>query len=293
MRVTDNHRYQSASRAMARSAERLQKLTDEATTGVRVGKPSDDPTAYAAMVRKDAEIAKLEARQTMLARAEGDISLSESTLASASDIVIRARELATQMADGTYSASDRAVAAAEVTQLREQLIGLANTQGARGHLFAGTAVDAAPFTPAGAFVGNDDTMGVAVADGVNLAANASGAKAFTAAGGRDVFADLASLQNALATNNVAGVQSSLGDLDAGLKQIVGVRAGTGATLERMRSASSTMDGALIAVRSARATDVESDALTVLQALSQAQSSYEQSIAVARKLLDIAGSAQRF
>jgi len=293
MRVTDNMRYASSVASMQRSASRLQELSEMASSGRRISKPSDDPVAYASVVAKDGQLAKLGARKTSVERAQGDLTLSESVLASAGDIMSRVRELTVQMADGSYSASERALAAEEVSDLREHLIGLANTKGVRGYLFAGTATQTVPFDVNGNFLANDFTMDVEIADGITVAANTSGASAFTALnGGRDIFQDLADLETALSTNNVAMVQSSIDAVTQGHEQIIQVRAQTGPIVERLHSAASVVDTIHSSLLSARATEADANTTEVFSAFAQAQASYEQSVAVARHVLEMASAVQR-
>ena len=57
---------------------------------------------------------------------------------------------------------------------------MANTRsgGDGSYLFGGTKTTTAPFDATGAFQGNDETIPVAIGQGVQIAGNASGAKAF-------------------------------------------------------------------------------------------------------------------
>src|SRR5207247_1446830 len=92
-----------------------------------------------------------------------------------------------------------------------------------------------PFTAAGVFQGNDDQRTVEIANGVSVASNTSGARAFTAAGGTDVFQVLAFLKNELAGNDPADVATTVKSLDDIHGQIVAARADTGLLLSRLDS----------------------------------------------------------
>src|SRR5262249_21020079 len=155
-----------------------------------VSAPSDDPAAYASITQRSAQMSVLQARSTAASRAAGDLDLAESTLDAASNIIVQVRQIAVEEANGTQDVTARANAAAQVTSLRQQLVALANTQGANGYLFGGTRTNAPPFDANGNFSGNGGLTHLEIADGVLAVSNASGANAFTAAGGRDVFGDL-------------------------------------------------------------------------------------------------------
>lgn len=292
MRVTDAMRYAAATAQSARAAENLLKTTRQASTGMRVERPSDDPFAWATSVAKSGQMEAMAARRDAAARARGDLDLAESTLASAADIVARAKELSVQMANGDLGPAERALGAKEVTQLRQALVGIANTRGARGYLFGGSATAAPPFSTAGAFVGNDDVTPLEIAEGVTIAANPSGARAFTAAGGRDIFQDLSDLEQALTNNSVPGVQALLDPLDQDLAQMTTARGEAGLSSQRFSSAADVTTAAIDALRKIRADAVEADPTEAFSRLVEAKSAYERSLEVTKQILALS-SVPRF
>ena len=290
MRVTDSMRWADALRESQSQSSRVMTLSNQASSGLKVQAPSDDPVAYAAIASRDAQIAKLDARSTAATRAAGDLDLAEGALSSAADILSSAQQAALGAANGAMDASARADAARQVSALRDQLVALANTKGGTGYLFGGTATSAPPFDPSGKFSGNDSENTVAIADGVQVASNASGAKAFTAAGGRDVFADLQTLVTALDSNDVTGIQSSLDALKASGAQIVAARVDVGTSAERLHSASDVINTSLVAIKAVRGADSDANVTQTLSDLTAAQTAYQRSIAVTRQILSLTSSS---
>lgn len=284
MRITDGMRQTSTRAAQSAASERLHQATRQAVTGKRVEAPADDPASFARITRTGGNLARWEGRAQSLSQAEGDAQIGEAALASASDVMVRLREISVQMADGTASAADRALAAKEVTALRQQLVDIGNTRGSTGYLFGGTRTDAPPFDNAGVFAGNDIAISVETSDGVSVRKNASGATAFTAAGGRDILADAAALSTALATDNVAGIQSSIDAMGEGHKQLVRARGETGLQLDRMKIAQEVAAGATLALSAAQAKDAEVDLTEAFSGLSDAQQAYERAIEISRRTL---------
>lgn len=286
MRITDNMAMSAVLQGNARSTQRLSKAAREASTGERVGAPSDDPVAWTAAHGHDARIARMETRAQTTSRAAGDLELAESTLASVGDMIQQARELALTTANGAVDAQTRSNVAAQVSQIRDAVLGQMNTRGASGYLFGGTRTDRAPFDAAGTFSGNDTPVSVEVADGVTARANASGARAFTTAGtgGRDILADLQSLATALTSNNLPAIRTSLDALDAGRRQVTDASVETGLASERLRSVAEVTDNALIRTRDARAREVEVDLPSALTELTIARGAYERGVSVTRELL---------
>ena len=194
--------------------------------------------------------------------------------------------IAVQASNDPLTAAQRAALGLQVSGLRDQIIGLANSRGASGFLFGGTRTDIEPFDPLGAFLGNDVPTNIEISDGVTARSNASGARAFTAAGGRDIFTDLQTLSTALAANNMPAIRTAVGDIAAGHLQLVNGRVETGLRGEQIRSAAEVTGNALLATRIARGNETGADLPSAISALSNARASYERSIAVTREILQV-------
>jgi flagellar hook-associated protein 3 FlgL len=291
MRVTDSMRYSSATLSESRASQQLFQQTQVASSGVRVNAPSDDPAAYATIAGIDSRVSVLSARSSAATLAANDLSLADQALSSASDLLIRAQSIATEASNGTWSATDRATAATEVSQIRTQMIALANTRGTSGYIFGGTATGKPPIDATGSFVGNDTATHVEIADGVLATTNASGAKAFTAAGGQDVLATLQSLSDGLAANDLAAIQGSLDPLIAAHQQVTAARVDAGVSSDRLTSAASVATAAVSTLRQTRSSEANADPAQTYTSLTAAQTAYEQAIAVTRQILSLS-SLQR-
>lgn len=284
MRVTDSMRNASMLDAQTSATSRLYKATQVASSGTKVSAPSDDPGAFARIAKHDAALATLSARKSAVDRAQSDATMAESALASASDIMARVREIAVQMADGSMNAAERLSAANEVTQLRQSLVGIANTQGSSGYLFGGSATATPPFSASGVFSGNDTALQVEIADGMKVRANPSGAQAFTSAGGRDVIADLDALATALTTNDITGIQAGIDTAEAGRDQITKARAASGVLMDRLDTTVNAVTSAAAVVQQMRAADSDADAAEAYSAFQLASQAYERSLDISRKLI---------
>jgi flagellar hook-associated protein 3 FlgL len=284
MRVPDKIRALDLDLAQARAAARVDAAARRAATGLRVETPSDDPLAFGGAVATSARIVATSARLEAIQRVSDDAGLAEGALASASDLLVRAREIAIAMSNGTLDAAARATAAKEVQSLRDGVIAAANTRGSLGYLFGGTKTAAPPFTTAGAFVGDDGALKVEVAEATEIVANTSGAKAFTALGGTDVFAVLANLATALSANDIPNVRAAIDAVDAAHRQVVGARVDSGLTLERLRSAATITRTAVDRLKVARADFVEADALESFGELQRTREAFEVSLTVTKQIL---------
>ncbi|HYP99668.1 MAG TPA: flagellar hook-associated protein FlgL [Polyangiaceae bacterium] len=291
MRVTEQMRYDSVANNLSQLSSRQAKAAQEAQTGVRVNLPSDDPIAAAQLARLSASQSQVAARRSTISSVRGDAELAESSLQQASDLMASAKELAMQGGNGSLGATERATLAQQVKDIRDQLIGIANTKGSSGYLFAGSATETQPFSTSGAFNGNDDAHLVDIGNSTPSAVNASGAKAFTSAGGRDVFGDLDALYNALSTNDSAAIATSLDGLDRSRSQITTAQTTIGITLNKL-DASDSVQSAIDLQNSKSMSDIgAADPAKAYSALVQLNNALQQSVSVGKSILDLAAFKQ--
>jgi flagellar hook-associated protein 3 FlgL len=286
MRVTDAMRINTALLAEGAAGQRMTQLSQQASSGLRVSAPSDDPAAFASITERSAQMGVIQARSSAASRASGDLNLAESTLDAASNILVQIRQIAVQQSNGTQDAASRANASAQVASLRQQLLALANTQGANGYLFGGTKTSTQPFDSNGVFSGNGNLTHVEIADGVLAVSNASGANAFTSAGGQDVFADVQNLVTALSNNDQSGVQASMTSLDASRAQVDSARIDAGLSAQRLTAAGTVMSSALTQLQVAQSSEQDADAPTTLSNLQATQTAFEESLQVNKQILSV-------
>ncbi|HYQ45051.1 MAG TPA: flagellar hook-associated protein FlgL [Polyangiaceae bacterium] len=291
MRVTEQMRYDGVAQNLAQLSSRQAKAAQEAQTGVRVNLPSDDPIAAAQLARLAASQSQVAARRSTINSVRGDAELAESSLQQASDLMATAKELAMQGGNGSLGASERATLALQVKDIRDQLVGIANTRGTSGYLFAGSATETKPFSASGAFNGNDDAHIVDIGNSTPSAVNASGAKAFTSAGGRDVFGDLDALYNALNSNDTTAIGVSIDGLDRSRSQITNAQAAVGLTINKL-DASDSVQSAVDLQNSKSISDLGSvDPAKAYSTLVQLNNALQQSVTVGKSILDLAAFKQ--
>ncbi len=138
---------------------------EQLTSGKRVARGSDDPTAAARAERAMASQARSEASQRALDASRHAMTATEGALADAGELMQQAREALVAAGNGTYSDAERAGVAAELKGIRQQLLSVANRgDGEGGFLFAGQGVILPPFvdgTGGVSFRGTAGTMQVA------------------------------------------------------------------------------------------------------------------------------------
>jgi flagellar hook-associated protein 3 FlgL len=251
MRVTDQMLFEMSSRYGGQARARVERATAQAASGMRVVHPGDDPAAAGLLVDSRVAQARLDAIATAAGRASDELTAADGALGSVNNALVRARELAMQLANPTYDASQRTQAAGEVDQLLQQVVAQMNADVGGRYVFGGNRDGSAPFDAAGAYLGDAGVRQVEIAPGVLSAASVRADVALKGVDpvtgtvtGTDVPATLQALAAALRANDVTGVRSSLGALDQGLSQLGAARAAVG-------DAQNAMDTAVTASRAAR------------------------------------------
>lgn len=127
----------------------LQGSQERLTSGKRVARASDDPTAAARAERALAQQARTEANQRGLEASRNAMAQAESALADAGNLMQRVRELTVQAGNASYADPQRRSLAQEIRGLRDQLLQVANrSDGAGAYLFGGQGAAAPPFLDA-------------------------------------------------------------------------------------------------------------------------------------------------
>jgi flagellar hook-associated protein 3 FlgL len=289
MRIADTTRFRNIQDQVTRAQSAHAEAARQASTGMRVGAPSDDPVAAAQALRVGHTMARTSTFRSTIGSLRGDVELAESTLAGADEIMQRLHDIALGAGSGTLDTAEQAVLATEVAALKDQLVAFANQKGSMGYLFGGTKTDAAPFSPLGAFNGDDLDRTAEVGHGVVMTVSSSGAKAFTVAGGRDIFADIDDLYDAISTGDKAAVLTSVNQMDAGGRQIFAARADAGIKLARLDTADATHEQANVTLATQRHGLIEAEPAQAYSHLAQMQQQLEAAVGVSRSLLDTLAS----
>ena len=115
------------------------RLGNEMTTGNRVNAPSDDAAYAPTIMNSRYSLEQVKQYRTNLESAQTWIKASENSMDSMVSRLTRARELAEQFATGTYSKDEYSAAAAEIKNIINDLILLANYQSNGSYIFGGTS----------------------------------------------------------------------------------------------------------------------------------------------------------
>lgn len=146
MRVTTANAYETAVDNLQRRQQDLQLAQQKLTSGKRVERASDDPTAAARAERALAGSARASADQRGVEASRTAMQQVEGALGEAAEAMQQIRELLVAAGNGSYSDAERANLAGRIRGLRNQLLAVANRgDGSGGHLFGAQGSAKPPF----------------------------------------------------------------------------------------------------------------------------------------------------
>ncbi len=148
-RLSTANTYDSTVGQLIRRQNELGEAQQQLTSGKRVNKPSDDPTAAGRAERALASVSRVDASQRAVEASKALMSQSESALGDAGELLQQAREALVAAGSGSFGDAERKIQADHLRGLRQQLLAVANrSDGAQGYLFAGQGSSQPPFIDA-------------------------------------------------------------------------------------------------------------------------------------------------
>ncbi|MDI9221650.1 flagellar hook-associated protein FlgL [Pantoea sp. EA-12] len=182
MRLSTNMIFDQQVRGITGSQASWLKVGEQLSSGLRVNNPSDDPIAAASSVILAQSQAKSSQYATARTFANQSLSLEENTLQGVTSAIQSAQTTIVNASTGTLSDDDRASLATQLQGLRDQLLGLANSQDASGrYIFAGYKTESAPFSDTGTgvtYVGSDDAISQKISDSRTMTVGNTGDSVF-------------------------------------------------------------------------------------------------------------------
>ncbi|HEY1134517.1 MAG TPA: hypothetical protein VGE77_08055 [Nocardioides sp.] len=249
-RVTQGMLSQRAVGGLQTNLARLAEIQEKLSTGRSINRASDSPTDSTAAMRLTSAVGDAKQHSRNAADALGWLGITDTALQSVSAQLRRASDLAIQGGNaGALSADSREAIAVELEQIRDGLIGVANTQYLDRPVFGGITAGSAAYDASGAFVGEAGAVNRTVGAGAQVRVDVLGPEVFGPAGDT-VFDRLTALAGALRSGDTAGVRTGMDEVKASLGRVTGALAEVGTRTNRVESAQRRADDAVITLGSA-------------------------------------------
>ncbi len=289
MRVSTQNSFERGLSTLQRRQAEMAELQEQMTSGKRVTKASDDPTAAARAERALATKTRTEADQRALDASRNVTLQAESALGDANELLQQVREQVLAAGNASYTDQERRGLAQVIRGLRDQMLSVANRgDGAGGYLFGGQGSTAVPFVdaPGGvAFRGDGGTL--RTANDQPLPLSVDGGRAWLQAPDPDTGADTLSafdLLDRIATELETGgrsndeitetVRQGVRRLDAVMNHLGAVRSGLGESLNRADAVEVRLSQQALMASADRSAAEDLDMVQAVSDFQQQQTGYD-------------------
>ncbi len=242
MRITNNMLINNMLSNLNTNLDRMNKYQTQLATGKKISLPSDDPIIASRALKLRTDVAEIQQYQRNVDDATSWMEITETTLGQMGDVMHRVRELSVEGANGSNTPEDLEKIKQEVEQLKIQMVHLANTTYAGRYIFSGFKTDKALMDDNGTFlidIANSEQINYEIGIGDDIHINVTGSDLFH--NGTDAVAgDTSSLLEtfdamitALDAGDNEAVGNMLGQIDDDINNILRVRSGVGARMNRL------------------------------------------------------------
>ena len=238
MRISTSYQYESSSAAIQQAKQTEVTLQQELSTGKRINQPSDDPYGLYQSLTLTSLKNTLSQYNSNLTYAKQFLDESSNALTGVNNMTGQAYQLAVQAANSTTSQDARQGMVNQVTQMQQQLVSLANSQGANGeYIFAGQKTQAAPFSVVSnalTYSGDTNNVNVEVGPGQTMAVNTQAGTTFT-----NLYNQLESFKNDLSSGNVSALSNvDIANLQASQTAVLQAQGAIGGNLQQVATLTS-------------------------------------------------------
>jgi flagellar hook-associated protein 3 FlgL len=275
---------------------RQTQLQNEASSGLSMTSPEDNPTAMNQVLNLQTEDSANTQYQSNISDVQATADTSSDALNQLQSIIEKAQEIATN-ANGVTSSSQLATLASQVSGLITEALGVANTTDSQGnYIFAGTNGGSPAFTATTdadgnvtgvTYNGTTDVSQTEIGAGLTVSGTAPGENN-TGSGpagvfsdsrtGANIFSDLISLQQNLASGNSTAVATTnTPALNKDEANVVSQISANGVVQSTLQSTSTNETDESQTMESQMSGDTSADLAKTLTLLSQTQAAYQASL----------------
>lgn len=211
MKTTLASTYRSLNSEMNRLTNTLADLRNQAATGKKLLRPSDDPAAIRPVLSARSDIRATDRFISSLSTAGDRLSNQDAYLDQAENLMVRAKEVAINAINGSVSEADLKTLADEVGYIKTEMLSIANAQVGGQYIFGGYKEDTQPFVENGdvvSYKGDSNIKRLEASSGEYVQTNMPGNELFLGqtdldedgvmeTTGQDVFSMLTDLERAI------------------------------------------------------------------------------------------------
>ena len=297
-RVTENSSAAAVNFTIKKAKTKLEELQLKGANLKKIRKPSDNPTGNSKALQISSRNKNIEQYLKNIDYAEFNVNIIEKSVEEITNILVKAKEIAILQSSDFYGGDIKQNVAEEVTQLKNQLIGISNKRLGNRYIFSGHRSLTKPFDEFGNYYGDNNNIQIEIARDFKIPVSLNGEELFffekeipenqrpdteptgpdraLASSSKKTFAKVNLIQlvdaldSSLRTNDKASTQSLLDDLDTAIKNVVKVRTKIGSVTNSIDSFRNKLEKEEIDNKDLKSKIVDADVADLFSEVSKQQ-----------------------
>lgn len=303
MRTAESSSYRTMLKFMNMNTARLQEAQVAVASGKKLNKGSDNPSGVAHLLLAKTQLQSTELFLKNSTSAQDSLKGQGSRLMHADSLLARAIEITVAAGNGSYGALERAGLADEIRDLKEEMVGLANSQVNGKYSYGGFQDRTVPFTANPAYDpildprpvlynGDNGVAQLEIAPAEQMAVNFPGNAIFLGdengdgavdAGQVDIFATLTTLEETLRANDQAGASAQLNNLNQAQNQIGVYQSKTGNAVNRLERSFGEMEDLQIDLKAVISRYEDVDVAVAISQMAQQEQALQAAMSVTGRI----------
>lgn len=293
MKTTMSTSYRNMQLLLDQMTTKLSDLNSQAASGLRVSKASDDPGAVRPILGTRAQITQDSQYLSTMSSAADHYSIVDTQLSQVQNLLVKAKEIAVQAGNGTYTSTDLETLQSQITQVKSSMMDLANAQVNGQYLFGGFKDDAAPFNgDPPTYSGDANHQEIAIGPSQTVQTNVTGNEVFmgdanndgtTDAGNVNIFDVLTQIETSLGSGDASGATGQLDNLDTAMDQVSKYQGQLANYASTVDDAKTAMQDTQTSLKAMLSNYQNADFTQTLTALTQQQTAYQAALSVTSQL----------
>jgi flagellar hook-associated protein 3 FlgL len=275
-----DHALQARQKDMARLQEQL-------TTGLRVNRPSDDPSSFGQARHLEALAQRYNQFQRSVAAARTWVDQTQQALGDLAELYTQSYEEGLRISNGIFSDGDREAAAKRLEGLLDTIVDRLNARSGDEYLFAGSRTTVKPFDNGGAVVayqGNDGGRTRHIGRELSINVNIDGARLNNTGAGFTITESLENLIDAVRSGVPANMETALGQVTTSRDHVIDLGGEAGSIGTRLHIAETQLVDAALLVEGRRSKLEDADFAEAMMDLQKTQTGLQASLMVAASVL---------
>ena len=297
-RVTENSSAAAVNFTIKKAKAKLEELQLKGANLKKIRKPSDNPTGNSKALQISSRNKNIEQYLKNIDYAEFNVNILEKSVEEITNILVKAKEIAILQSSDFYGGDIKQNVAEEVTQLKNQLIGISNKRLGNRYIFSGHRSLTKPFDEFGNYYGDNNNIQIEIARDFKIPislngeelfffekeipekqspdASSSGLERNLASNSQKTFSKvnliqlIDALDSSLRTNDKTSTQGLLDDLDSAIKNVVKVRTKIGSVTNSIDSFRNKLEKEEIDNKDLKSKIVDADVADLFSEVSKQQ-----------------------